>query len=117
MATLILVLYILSTSTGLILLKYGAKSGLPISFIGGKISLNFNTFVIIGLFLYVVSFLLYIYLISKNDLGYIIPLASAFVYVAIFTGSYFVFHETFNAFKIVGIGLIISGIVMLSLRG
>jgi multidrug transporter EmrE-like cation transporter len=62
------------------------------------------------------SFLLYIYLISKNDLGFIIPLTTALVYVVVFIGSFFVFHEAFTMMKIMGIALIITGVIFLNLQ-
>lgn len=65
--------------------------------------------------MYGISFLLYVYLISKHDLGYIIPVTAAFVYVIVFTASYFIFDETFTAAKIAGIVMILSGLIFLNL--
>jgi drug/metabolite transporter (DMT)-like permease len=81
----------------------------------GKLHFNLNFYAVAGIFLYACSFLLYIYLISKNDLGYIIPLTTALVYIVIFVASYFVFHEVFTATKIVGIMLIVGGLIFLNL--
>jgi len=106
---------VLSTSLGLIAIKQGTGSGLPITFSAEKLQFHLNFFNIIGIFLYGVSFLLYVYLISKFDLGYIIPLTTALVYVVIFVASYFIFKEAFTAMKIAGIVLIVSGVIFLSL--
>jgi multidrug transporter EmrE-like cation transporter len=111
-----IVLYILTTSLGLVILKLGSRSGLPISLAEGRLVFNLNAYTIGGLILYGISFMLYIYLISKFDLGYIIPLAAAFIYVLIFIASYFVFKEPFTLFKIMGITLIIGGIVLLGIK-
>jgi multidrug transporter EmrE-like cation transporter len=70
----------------------------------------------VGIALYGTSFLLYTFLISKYDLGYIIPLTTAFVYVLIFFASFFIFKELFTVFKITGIFLILMGIVLLNLK-
>lgn len=115
MAKVLIALYVLSTSSALIFLKLGADSGAPISTVAGKLQLNLNPLVLTGIFLYGVSFLLYTYLISKYNLGYIIPLTTAMVYVVIFAGSYFIFKEAFTAFKILGICLILGGIVLLNI--
>ena len=112
----IVALFVLVTSTALVLLKLGTKSGAPIHFAESKLQLNINPVVIAGIFLYGISFLLYMYLISKYDLGYIIPLTTAFVYIIIFTASYFVFHEVFTALKVIGISLIVVGLVFLNLK-
>ncbi len=115
MSKIILALYVITTSLGLIVLKYGTKAGLPVSYIDNKLNFNINFYTVTGLSLYAVSFLLYIYLISKNDLGYIIPLAAAFVYIMIFAGSFIVFKESFTAFKLIGIAMIVGGLIFLNL--
>jgi len=116
MAKILVALYILTTSTALITLKLGTKAAAPIAFIEGKIHLNLNPYVIVGIGLYGTSFLIYTYLISKFDLGYIIPLTTAFVYIAIFLASFFIFKEVFTAVKILGIALILGGIILLNLK-
>lgn len=115
MSKIILTLYILATSIGLVILKLGTKSGLPITYINNKLQFNINPYTVAGFMLYGLSFVLYIYLISKNDLGYIIPLAAAFVYVLIFVASYFVFKEVFTVTKVIGIALILGGLVFLNI--
>lgn len=106
----------LATSLALVVLKLGTKSGLPISYVNNKLVFNVNLQTVAGIVLYGISFATYVYLISKNDLGYIIPLAAAFVYILIFIASYFVFDEVFTATKIVGIALIIAGLIFLNLK-
>ncbi|MCE7936361.1 hypothetical protein DYH10_01010 [Candidatus Saccharibacteria bacterium CPR2] len=114
MSKIILPLYVLTTSFGLVLLKLGSADGLPIKYLNSKLQFNINLYTIAGIVLYGISFLLYMYLISKNDLGYIIPVTASFVYVLIFVASYFIFHEVFTALKIVGISLIVIGLVFLN---
>lgn len=100
---------------GLVVLKLGSAAGAPISIANSRLMFNLNPQAIAGLMLYGISFLLYIYLISKNDLGYIIPLTSAFVYVLVFLASWIVFKESFTMMKTLSIALIIGGIVLLGL--
>lgn len=114
MSIALIIAYILSTSSGLILLKLGTTTGLPIGFVENSIKFNLNLFSVIGLLLYGLSFFLYIYLISKFDLGFIIPLAAGFVYILIFTASFFIFHEAFTIIKIAAISLIIIGVILLN---
>lgn len=114
MSKLIIALYVVITSLGLIVLKLGTNSGSPVSFTNHKLALNINPYIISGILLYGVSFVLYIYLISRYDLGYIIPLAAAFVYILIFVASYFVFHEVFTPLKIMAIAFIVLGLVLLN---
>jgi drug/metabolite transporter (DMT)-like permease len=116
MSLILLITYVLTTSGGLILLKLGTTSGLPISFVDNAIKFNLNAYSVLGLLLYASSFVLYIYLISKFDLGYIIPLTTALVYTLIFTASFFIFHEVFTVLKITAISLIILGVILLNLK-
>jgi len=115
-AKIIVALYVLATSLGLIILKLGTDSGLPISYTNNRLHFNLNFYSVSGIILYGLSFMLYIYLISKNDLGYIIPLTTAFVYIVIFIASAVVFKETFTTVKILGISLIVGGLILLNLK-
>lgn len=109
-----LIFYVLTTSAGLIVLKLSTSAGFPIAYVNDKLQFNFNLLSVLGVFLYGVSFLLYFYLISKFDLGYIIPLTTALVYILIFIASFLIFHEVFTIAKIIGISLIIIGLIFLN---
>ncbi len=116
MAKILIALYILSTSSALVCLKWGTKSGALAQLTDHRVQLNLNPFAVFGIFLYGTSFLLYTYLISKYDLGYIIPITTAFVYVLIFVASFFIFKESFTVIKVAAICLIISGVILLNLN-
>lgn len=116
MSKIMLALYVLTTVTALMVLKLGTQTGLPVAYMHDKLQFNLNYYSVLGIFLYGVSFITYVYLISKNDLGYIIPLAAAFVYILIFIGSAVVFKEVFTATKIIGIALIVIGLIFLNLK-
>lgn len=116
MLKFIIALYVLATSLGLVALKLGTTNGLPISIVENKLHLNINFYAISGIFLYGMSFLLYIFLISKYDLGYIIPLVTALVYIIIFVASFLIFKESFTLLKIIAIVLIVAGLVLLNLQ-
>lgn len=113
MQKLFILLFIVTTSLGLIVLKLGTSKGLPVSYIDNKLVFNINLLTIAGIILYGISFTTYIYLLSRYDLGYIIPLVSAFVYLIIFVASYFIFKESFTPAKIAGITMIIVGLILL----
>ena len=111
-----LIMYVLATSLGLIFVKLGTSDGLPIKFVDGRLNVNLNFYVASGIILYGASFLLYIYLISRNDLGYIIPVTTALVYTLIFLGSFFIFHESFTVVKVIAIALIMGGVILLNVQ-
>jgi len=108
-----IVAYVLLTSGGLVAIKLGTAANEQ-SIHLGSFALPFNLPILGGVILYGLSFLTYIFLISKFDLGFIIPIASALVYILIFAASYFIFHETFSLIKVIAIALIIFGILLLN---
>lgn len=116
MQRILLALYVIATSLALVSLKWGTRHGAPINRADGRLQLNLDFFVVSGIILYGISFLVYTYLISKYDLGYIVPLTTGLVYVIIFTSSYLIFNELFTALKVVGIILIASGLIVLNLK-
>ena len=116
LSNMILLAYAVISSVGLVLLKMaGDKDGAPISFVDGKLALNIGLYAIGGIVLYGLSFLIYTYMISKNDLGYIIPVSTALVYIGIFIASFIIFKESITMLKIVGILLILGGVILLNL--
>lgn len=114
MDKLIIAAYVLTTVSGLILLKLGTTGSGLLSIVDGRPSLTISGLAILGILFYGVSFLLYIILISKFSLGYIIPLTTAFVYILIFLASYFIFKEGFTLLKVVAISMIIGGVILLN---
>ena len=111
----LILLYAITSVSALVMLKFAAKNGPLLQFIEGKVHLNLSSMAVFGVFSFGISFVLYTYLISKYDLGYIIPLLTALVYVLIFVASYFFFQESINIYKIFGVLLILSGITLLSI--
>lgn len=114
MDKLIIAAYVLTTVSGLILLKLGTTGSGLLSIVDGRPSLTISGLTILGILFYGVSFLLYIILISKFSLGYIIPLTTAFVYILVFLASYFIFKEGFTLLKVVAISMIIGGVILLN---
>lgn len=111
---LIIIIFVILTASALIVLKKGSVNGAPVRYVKGKLKLTLNFYTILGIFLYGLSFLVYTYLISRHDLGYIIPLTTALVYLCIFPASHFLFNERFTAQKITGVCFIILGIILLN---
>lgn len=116
MSTILLILYVIATASGLVFIKLGTSNGVPVSVVDNAVKFNINPQIVLGIILYAVSFILYIYLISKFQLGFIIPLTTALVYILVFLASYFIFHEVFTVLKVAAIALIVTGVIILSLN-
>jgi multidrug transporter EmrE-like cation transporter len=87
-----------------------------VHYVNDKIHFNVNFYTVSGITLYGVSFMLYTFLISRYDLGYIIPLTTALVYIMIFTASFLLFKESFTLIKLLGIILILCGLALLNFK-
>ena len=116
MLKMLLALYIFVASFALVALKLGSKNGAPFQLISGRPHLSLTPLAATGIILYGISFLLYTFLLSEYDLGYIIPLTTGLVYVLIFIASVVVFHEAFTIIKVTGIIVILVGVVLLNLK-
>lgn len=116
MSKIFIALYVASTSLALIILKLSSKAGAPVQFIENHLHFNINPLTVLGIFFYGLSFMLYTYLISKFDLGYIIPLTTACVYILIFVASFLIFNEQFTVIKAGGIIFILAGLTLLNLK-
>jgi len=68
---------------------------------------------IVGLFLYILSFLSWLVLLSKKELTIVFPLLTGLSYVTIIIASVIFLREEIGLFKIVGIALIAAGILFL----
>jgi len=113
---MLIAIYVLLTVGGLVLLKLGTGGNPIVSFAGNGITWNIGIVSLLGLFCYGVSFLLYMFLISKFDLGYIVPLATGLVYILVFVASFLVFKESISIIKIIAATLIIAGVILLNIE-
>lgn len=90
-----------------------AKKPFDISSLGKIISLFLSVNIIIGIFFYVASMMLFLYMLSHFKLSLIIPL-TVFTYIFNILLAYLIFHEKVYMQNIIGILVIIVGIVILS---
>lgn len=108
-------LYVILSTSGLILFKLGSEN-LSMGFNHSVFAMKLPLMSIVGLLCYLVSFLLWMYIISKSDVSFIVPLGVALTNLAILFSSYFILHETFPATTIIGASLIIIGAIILNIR-
>lgn len=117
MLFILLIIYISLSVGGLVLFKMGSINS-PIHLSLQKRTFEFGIALesILGLICYVSSFLLYMYLISIYNLNYIAPIAAGATYILTIAASYFVFHEPFTMFQVVGIFMIFGGVVLMNFK-
>ena len=95
------IIYVFLSSAGLVLFKLGSSS-LNIQLQQTIFSMNISLISLLGLFCYLISFILWMLIISRSDVSYIVPLGVACTNI------------TTNA--LIGAVVIIVGIVIMNLK-
>jgi len=111
-----MILYVFLTVSGLILFKLGAN----LSQIGvvakGILSLQISFISIIGIVCYGCSFFIYLLLISKNALSFLMPVITGIVYISVLTASVLILKEKVTLFSVMGSLLILFGVILMVIK-
>jgi len=76
----------------------------------------FNPYILVGLFMYFISAILWIVVLSKYDLSYVNPLLAVNYIFSMIIG-YYLFNEVINSYRIAGVFIIVVGVVLITLKG
>lgn len=114
---LLTIISVLLGATGQVLVKIGA-SHLYLDYSAGAIGQSFvailkNLPLMSGMFLYALSFLLWIKVLSQTELSYAYPMV-ALGYVVVLAVSYFVLQEHVNAYRLAGVAFIVFGVILVA---
>lgn len=114
MTYLLVAIYLFCSVGGLTLVKIGADHN---SFHAAQsffnLQLSYTT--VIGLFLYVFSFLLWIVIVQRFNLSFIQPLTAGLSYVLVLCASLFILKETIVPMQWIGLALILAGVVFMNI--
>lgn len=113
---LLVAIYATLTVSGLICYKYGTNIAFNATMKNANFSLNINIIAIIGLFLYLLSFLLYMIVLPKFNLTDLMPIISAITSIAIYLLSIMFLKEEITIQKALGIVIIIIGVFIMSFK-
>ncbi|RKZ89711.1 MAG: hypothetical protein DRR19_11245 [Candidatus Parabeggiatoa sp. nov. 1] len=105
-------IYVVLNSCGQLLIKMGTLEMNGVASVYDL--LNFKLIVGIGLF--GMSFLTWIYIVSKNNLSYAFPFAMGLGYVAVILLSLLVLKEKATYLQMTGMSLVWMGIILMSLH-
>lgn len=112
---LLVLLYVLAGSLGMVLIKKGG-TGSGIKFGNMKIDVSISAVFLIGIILYLCSFLLWIYILQVFSLTYISPVSYGLVFISTAIFSHIILSDTISKEQIIGAVLIIAGIIFASKR-
>lgn len=103
MNLVVFLIYVATSVTGLILMKSPAS----------VVSLKFG----LGFLLYASGFLLWLWLLRRIPLSIAFPIAAGALIAATQLAGYLILKETISWSHAVGVGLILSGVLLLVVRG
>lgn len=121
-ARLLLLLSVVFASCGQIFFKKGMTnmggqnitSSLP-SLIATVFRIVFSPLVFIGLVLYGLSTLIWLFALSKTTLNYAYPF-TALTFILVMLASYFIFSEAIPVNRLIGVGIICIGVLVASFK-
>lgn len=111
----LLVIYIMLCQSGLLFMKLGADDT-SVSAAERILSLNLNYYTILGMVLYVGSFLLYVNIIGRYNLSYIAPIITGVGYIITIVLAVTVLREKLSIFQWIGVGVILVGIAFMNFK-
>lgn len=114
MQILLVAIYLIFTLSGLILYKLGANQEFIFSITNGIFNIKISIISFIGILCYLCSFMLYLFILPKFNLSYIMPIMSAISYVGIFVMSILVLKESVTIYGIIGSAIILIGILVMN---
>jgi len=72
-----------------------------------------NPYILIGIFLYGISFIVWLIVLSRLKLSFVYPITSL-NFVLVILASYHIFGEQLSATQLCAVAIIITGVIMLS---
>lgn len=116
MQILTIILYAIISVAGLTLVKLGSNNPLAFSIGTSGCFVSVGWMTLLGLVLYIASFLIYMTLVAQNNLTYVTPIASAVVYILTMIVSIVVLKEQMTVMQWTGWSLILVGAFLMNLK-
>lgn len=106
--------YALLSAGGLVLFKLGGRdAALELGRTGFSVSLSWK--MLLGIFCYLCSFLLWLVIVSRTQLTFAMPLSVGIVNTLVFLGSAHFLGERITPLKILGLAVIVLGLFLISI--
>ena len=115
MKIIFIAIYLIISATGLILFKLGANGSTALLFRQGLININISVMSLTGLVCYVCSFIMYLVLISKYNLSYIVPVTTGIMQVIMLIAAVAIFNESITILHVIGVFIILVGVFLINL--
>lgn len=114
MSIINLLLYAFFAVGGSTCFKLGSMEGLSLQLTGKAFSIHMSWLSLLGLCMYVISFLLYLSMLARQQINTVVPLSVGIVYLLTMVVSILVFHEVITLWKAVGAALVMCGVLIMT---
>lgn len=116
MQWIVLIVYACMSVGGLTCFKLGSQQAMNIELTRAAFAMQMSWLSLLGLGMYVCSFLIYLGLVSRMQLGYLMPVTSAIVYIFTMFTSLLIFKEEYSPAQLAGVLLILFGVVLMNMK-
>ena len=116
MKWLILIIGILSNTSASVLIKYAMQPSRKVFSLSDPVEIIKNWPLWLGLVMYGVAFVLYVYALKLFPLNVAHPILTSGAIACVALSSLIMFKETFSLNIVVGIILIISGVLIITIK-
>ena len=112
---ILFIIYVALSASGLFLMKIGSE-GASVAVVKHILKIDVNLVLLLGMLCYIASFLLFIFIISKNDISYIYPISAGVLNIITFFLGVAVLKEKADVPSVIGIVLITAGVVLINIK-
>lgn len=111
---LLFMVYAVLSSGGLVLFKLGGQdAALQLGKTGFSVTLSWK--MLLGIFCYLCSFLLWLVIVARTQLTFAMPLSVGVVNILVFLGSAKFLGEEITPTKVAGLAVIVLGLFLISI--
>ena len=110
-----LLIYVCMSATGLTLIKLGLNKNSTLIFNKTCFSMSFSWILMLGMCLYILSFLTSMIVMKSINLSVFYPLSAGLIYIVVCSLSVLVLKEKLNWNQLVGMAVILAGIIFMNI--
>lgn len=112
----VLLVYVCMSAWGLTLIKIGLGKGSFMKFDINGMKFSLSWYLLLGLFLYVSSFLVSLFIISGINLSVYYPMSAGLVYACVCVLSVLILKESVSVYQGAGMVIIWLGIILMNFK-
>ncbi len=110
-----LLIYVCMSAAGLTLIKIGTTKESTLLIDAAGFDLKLSWILVIGLCIYVLSFLMSIMVMKRMNLTIFYPMSAGLIYICVSLAGFLVLKETFTMQQLIGMGIILAGILVMNI--